>query len=257
VYYNAFWTDCQLNLCRVYFDVVINNAMEPLFKTNKYSTWYFDIVQNARLDVRAKGDGKYYELHHIVPRSFGGSNKKENLILLTAREHFLCHLLLPKMMIDPIKAGKMVYAFFRMKNKHKNSKIFDRFRTSYGLLTTGENNPFYGRTHTAETKEKISRLGKYHSIESRQKMSECKKGKNTGAENHMYGKVHPQEWRDAHSARLSGENHFNFGKDAFTKGRVWVNNSIESKMASPDDVPLLIANGWVKGRLPKQIKVAR
>ena len=32
----------------------------------------------------------YYEKHHIQPKSLGGSNKKENLVRLTAREHFIC-----------------------------------------------------------------------------------------------------------------------------------------------------------------------
>jgi hypothetical protein len=229
--------------------------MENLFKYNKYSKWYFNIIQNAIDASRSKNDS-YYELHHIVPKSFGGSNKRSNLVLLTPREHFLCHLLLPKMMIDPVKGGKMVYAFFRMKHKHKSSRLFDRFRTSYGELTKGENNPFYGRTHTIETKQKISRLGKYHTAESRKQMSENKKGKNVGPDNPMFGKLHPQEWREAHSARLSGENHFNFGKPAFTKGKIWVNNSIVSKMIDPTMLNELLNAGWVKGRLPKQIKVS-
>lgn len=230
--------------------------MEHLFKTNKYSKWYFNIIQNAANSNRSK-DTQYYESHHIVPKSFGGSNKKSNLVLLTPREHFLCHLLLPKMMIDPVKTGKMVYAFFRMKHKHKNSKLFDRFRSAYGSLTAGENNPFYGKTHTAETKQKISRLGKYHTLESRKQMSEVKKGTGIGKDNPMFGKVHPQEWRDAHSKRLSGENHFNFGKPSFVKGRIWINDSNVSKMIDPDLLPEFLNNGWNKGRLPQQLKVSR
>lgn len=224
--------------------------MENLFKVNKYSRWYFGIIQNAKNSNRLKGD-HYFESHHIIPKSFGGTNQKTNLVLLTPREHFLCHLLLPKMLHDPIKIGKMVYAFFRMKNKHKNSRLFDRFRTAYGSLTKGENNPFYGRTHSAETKQKISRLGKYHSEESKIKMSKSKKGLQTGEKNPMFGKIHPKEWREEHSKRLSGENHFNFGKPAFTKGKIWVNNSIVSKMVDPDLVPNFINNGWNRGRLPK------
>ena len=37
------------------------------------------------------------EKHHIIPRSEGGSNKKENKIELSPKEHHLCHLLLIKM----------------------------------------------------------------------------------------------------------------------------------------------------------------
>ena len=47
---------------------------------------------------------EYYEKHHIIPKSLGGTNEKENLVSLTAREHFICHLLLLK-----ITEGKNYY----------------------------------------------------------------------------------------------------------------------------------------------------
>lgn len=37
------------------------------------------------------------ENHHVIPRSEGGSNKKDNKIELSPREHHLCHLLLIRM----------------------------------------------------------------------------------------------------------------------------------------------------------------
>ena len=54
----------------------------------------------------------YTETHHIVPRSFKGSNDKNNLIKLGARQHYIAHLLLAKATSSPkmIKAlHKMVY----------------------------------------------------------------------------------------------------------------------------------------------------
>lgn len=39
----------------------------------------------------------YYEIHHIIPKCMGGGNEKSNLVNLTAREHFVAHLLLCKM----------------------------------------------------------------------------------------------------------------------------------------------------------------
>lgn len=35
-----------------------------------------------------------YHLHHIVPRSMGGPDTPENLVLLTHKEHMLAHTLL-------------------------------------------------------------------------------------------------------------------------------------------------------------------
>lgn len=41
-----------------------------------------------------------YEVHHILPKSLGGSDSKENLVRLTAREHFIAHKLLARMFPD-------------------------------------------------------------------------------------------------------------------------------------------------------------
>ena len=49
----------------------------------------------------------YHEMHHKQPRCMGGSDSKDNLVKLTAREHFTAHLLLVK--IFP-KERKLIYA---------------------------------------------------------------------------------------------------------------------------------------------------
>lgn len=67
-----------------------------------YRKVYMKIISNAINDmkkgVRKKKSGSYYELHHILPRSLFSlwEKKRENLVLLTAREHFFCHQLLMK-----------------------------------------------------------------------------------------------------------------------------------------------------------------
>ena len=37
---------------------------------------------------------EYHERHHIIPKSCGGTNDKNNLIDLFAKEHFIAHKLL-------------------------------------------------------------------------------------------------------------------------------------------------------------------
>ena len=56
--------------------------------------WHYDKLIETRKLLNRRKEDKYYELHHIIPKCKGGDNKKENLILLTAREHFLAHWLL-------------------------------------------------------------------------------------------------------------------------------------------------------------------
>ena len=65
-----------------------------MYLQNKYTKWYNNIIQKARC---RPGPLNYTEKHHIIPKSLSGSDDKVNLDVLTAREHFICHLLLPKM----------------------------------------------------------------------------------------------------------------------------------------------------------------
>lgn len=55
---------------------------------------YDAIIENAKLQNRNRRDGNYYESHHILPKCLNGSDKKENRVLLTAKEHYICHKLL-------------------------------------------------------------------------------------------------------------------------------------------------------------------
>jgi len=88
---------------------------------NKYKTWYNNITENAKTRMLSG----YTERHHIIPRSLGGSDDKENLVNLTAREHFICHWLLTKMHTGESRA-KMIYALNGMK---RNGKFNERYET--------------------------------------------------------------------------------------------------------------------------------
>ena len=88
-----------------------------MYIQNKYTRIYFKIIEKAKL---RKLDS-YQESHHIIPKSLGGSNNKNNLVNLTAREHFICHLLLTKMVTSSDKS-KMVYALWMMVKGNKNQK---------------------------------------------------------------------------------------------------------------------------------------
>ncbi len=59
-----------------------------------YIKIYNKLVSNKT--KRKKDETTYYELHHIIPKCLGGSDEPSNLVLLTAREHFVSHRLLSK-----------------------------------------------------------------------------------------------------------------------------------------------------------------
>lgn len=59
---------------------------------------YRTLIQTAKKRGSDKSKIPYYtESHHIVPKCMGGKNTKENLVLLSAREHYVAHRLLSKM----------------------------------------------------------------------------------------------------------------------------------------------------------------
>jgi hypothetical protein len=113
--------------------------MVNMFLNNKYSTWYYNIINNSKNRLLTG----YKEKHHIIPRCLGGKDTKDNLANLTAREHFIVHLLLCKFTIGKAK-HKMLYAFNAMctfKNARRynkvNSRLVDKVRTEFSLMLKG------------------------------------------------------------------------------------------------------------------------
>lgn len=79
---------------------------------------YVHLIRKARRQDRRKGDGTYYESHHILPKTMGGPNTKANLILFTAEEHLRAHLLLPEMVEGKSNKHKMACALHLMMVGH-------------------------------------------------------------------------------------------------------------------------------------------
>jgi hypothetical protein len=132
------------------------------FIENKYSRWYEQLIDKAQ--ARESIDG-YTEKHHVIPRSLGGNNTKQNLVRLTAREHYVAHALLWKMNFNPSHHSKMSYALrlmmFGSSNKHQgrnykcHSRIYEsvriEFSQDHSKNMTRENNSFYGKKHTEDS----------------------------------------------------------------------------------------------------------
>jgi hypothetical protein len=148
---------------------MINWPVEP--RQEKYDRWYQVLINSAK--QRQISDGVYTETHHIIPRSFGGSNDPDNLVRLYAREHYIAHLLLWKMRFPNLYGSKMAYAFGTFVHRFKQechyeykitSRIYEQFKKEYSVLmsekNTGAGNPFYGKTHSDETKRVIGEKSK-------------------------------------------------------------------------------------------------
>lgn len=146
-----------------------------MYLNNKYSRWYYSIIDRATLRILPKNI--YVEKHHIIPRSLGGNNSKNNLVELTAREHFICHRLLTKMTLNKNKR-KMLFAINMMLSKTKNqdryvcsSRTYKKIKEDWSKI-----NPFKNAEWQKEN-IKTARVGKLHKSESKNLISQKNKGK--------------------------------------------------------------------------------
>lgn len=107
-----------------------------MFHSNKYTKWYYYIIYRAKSQDRkrlSKNDPFYIylEKHHIVPKSFGGLDKEDNLVLVSAKEHFILHALLTKMCISTRHTQQMLNAMNRLRQSNKyqeryfSSRLYD------------------------------------------------------------------------------------------------------------------------------------
>ena len=153
-----------------------------LFLDNKYTKCYFNIINRAK--SRVLPIQEYSEKHHILPRSLGGSDSIENLVRLTGREHFICHILLTKMTSGQGKYS-MVYAAIGMKRsrtyqeRYVNSRLYETLKKEYSIISSQRNK---GKTASSETRAKMSLAskGRPKSEETKLKMSLASKGKPKG-----------------------------------------------------------------------------
>lgn len=120
----------------------------------------------------------------------GGSNRKFNIVKLLPREHFLVHWLLIKCAANKSDEHKMKSALYRMMgaSKRVNRHVWSKWNYEIArnhlvevnkVVNSGIDNPMFGRNHSQEAKDKISKgnTGLKRSKEHKEKVSIGNKGK--------------------------------------------------------------------------------
>lgn len=160
-----------------------DGTSEPERTVMNYSAVYCALISKRLQNPISKADC-YCETHHIIPKSEGGDNDKSNLVNLTAREHYIAHLLLAKIYDDQ----KMYSALWWMSTFDNgkyvvSSRLFELAKQKRSLKLSkalkGKPSFMKGRHHSEDAKRKISEAGKGRkfSEEARRKISEALKGK--------------------------------------------------------------------------------
>ena len=139
-----------------------------------YLRTYCNLIRKAEqrgyTKKKAKELGVYVEGHHTFPVSIFGKNKR--IVYLTAREHYISHVLLEKTFIkrygeSDIRSIKMSYAHMCMKGDGKNtnrnyinSYLYENVKIRISKNNSGPNNPMYGVKVSEEIRKKMSENGK-------------------------------------------------------------------------------------------------
>lgn len=166
-----------------------------------YNKIYDQLIAKARSEDRNKNGVMYYEAHHIIPKCLGGTGivsqwkTHPNIVLLTAREHFIAHKLLVEIYPDDKKIFYGLWMMYCYKNEYQeryynySSTEYERNKIRRAALVSEEKKGLVpwntGKKLSEEHKRKIgesgkgnkSNLGKKLSEEHKKNISDGGKGK--------------------------------------------------------------------------------
>jgi hypothetical protein len=244
-----------------------------MFTDNKYTKLYYQIITptlNRELNT-------YKELHHIIPRSMGGTDEKDNLTYLTAREHFICHWLLVKMTEGQARS-KMIYALQGMRAQNNSqqryetkitSRVYEHYRIEHARIhsETMKGKPAWNKGRKLEGEElerqrertknrkidpvkqaegqlkRISKVtGQTRTDDTKKLMSLAKKGKPKGPQSEEHRKAISEggkgiKKQEGHSDNVRKAN----------LGVVSINKDGKEKKVKQDTLDQWLAEGWMLG----------
>lgn len=193
----------------------------------------YNQLMEARLSVKGerikrKKSGEYFERHHITPLSMGGNKsyglRSDNIVLLTAREHYLAHRML-WLIYRTREMGfafhKMVFSSSPLQKRRFDAKAYEAAKLAMSQCQRGENNPMFGKTSWMKGKENVN------------------KGKKLGPRPYQTGDNNPSKSADARakiSSKLKGKERHK------TRG---------SKNSNFGGIKLLFRNGVLFGRFER------
>lgn len=258
------------------------NIFETVDKS-KLNLHYWNRYVKFINEIWKKGRRKLYykENHHIIPKCIDDSLSKDknNIIILTAREHYIAHKILSFCYLPNTEEyNKLIFALFamsklKMKTHKRDNMINSR---EYELLRIR-----YSEARKSHMKDHINDE-KYIALKGKNKPSPnrgmicitngiCNKyicKNDTVPEGWYKGCTqtkHSDNWRQSlkdswkkNKINRTGKNHPMYGKGYLLKGSKngrfevklkYINNGSINKMVKLDEVDIYLDNGWNLGML--------
>lgn len=239
-----------------------------------YKAIYDSIVEN-RKSVPYEG---YTERHHILPRSLGGSDDAYNIVRLSAKEHYMCHLLLTRIyQKDTYQYHKMICAFMFMSNgihdnryigsrnyeylKSEHAKAISRLKT--GIQTTSTLNKMWIHNADVEQSKMIDKtstlpdgweVGKCVNWKGHYKNRECKICKTIGCMSKRSLFCSKKCKVEQLSKTMTRERNMNISNALSVK--VTINNTLIYKRIDSVELDYYLNLGWIIGKL-SDVKIDR
>ena len=173
-----------------------------------YKKIYDQIIERAKNRTLTG----YKERHHIIPKCMGGTNDRDNLVNLTAKEHFICHKLLVE--IHPTN-NKLKFALLAMYNlkTNRHQRLYKTSASEYAYI----------RELVSNAKKGTNFRKKYiPSEETRKKLSISNKGRtpwNKGVKGYRAGIPKSKEHRYKISQAVTGFKHSAESKQKMSNSR--------------------------------------
>jgi hypothetical protein len=199
-----------------------------------YEKIYNQIIERSKTRLLTE----YKEIHHVIPKCMGGTNDKDNLATLTAREHFICHQLLCEIYPNEHKLKLALNMMCNMRSQNQirylpssrviakakeegaraisiantGKKRSDESKARYSLAQMG-NKKGVGTVHTKEWKEKMSKARKgiprpAHVVENLRLLASTRKGKPLSDEvkAKISAKLKGRKFSEEHKAKIVAAN---------------------------------------------------
>lgn len=114
-----------------------NTLWDTLPKNTHYFSRYIKFIENNQ---STNSPQLIHEKHHIIPKSLGGTDAKNNLVLLTPRAHLIAHILLWKSFPGCNKMSFAVHQMTtRLGNFTKSSRIYESIKLEHSIACSERN----------------------------------------------------------------------------------------------------------------------